>query len=185
MSPSDREILKTLSMSVPKDNPVISKFDIDPGDVREILNIREKYRWQFWLKHCCCCIWGEDLSKGFERLKPNLKIALELNNDLATFIEDLDGTYFLHNSSGLAKTVAKKILRTAYLLVAQKDGSWYTDLEQCAKVVMHFYPEDKHNIQLACHMLNKQEMVSREQVLALYNGFGLKLVKQIQRLESQ
>ncbi len=52
----EEEVFKRLSDTIPKAYPQVSKLDIDPGFLSEILQPNEEFHWQFWLKHCCCCI---------------------------------------------------------------------------------------------------------------------------------
>jgi len=45
---------------------VISKIDIDPGVLSEVMLPANTDRWGYWLKHHCICVYGEDLRKRFE-----------------------------------------------------------------------------------------------------------------------
>lgn len=168
--------LAAISRSIPQSYPEISKLDIDPGHVAEVLDPTERYRWQFWLKHCCCCVWGVDLSIEFEKCRPNAHISYQMNQDLATFLQDMEEKFSLMSPDDVGKVLGKKILRTAYLLVADQDSSWYTDLTNCANVCLEYYPDDHEHIQLALD-LALGKLGARDKGIALFNGFGKKLAR--------
>ncbi len=131
------------------DYPVVSKVDLDPGYVAKVRHWREKYRWQFWLKHCCGCVWGQDLSAEFSPLAPNQLIGNEINYDLKQVIQTTLATLTGQNAPVNGKMAAKKILRSAYLSVAEKDGSWYSDLNSMLDVSVAYYPQDANALQTA------------------------------------
>lgn len=173
----DTKYLAHLSLDLQLQFPIVSKIDFDPGHVEEVLNPREKYRWQFWLKHCCCCIWGEDLSVGFCKHKPNIKIAHEFNHDLAAFIIAIKDNQSLTESIK-SKSIAKKILRTAYYLIAHEDDSWYTDLDKCSESLLKFYPDDKQAIHDALR-LAVGETTDSTLAIKIYQTFGTKLAQKL------
>ncbi len=170
------EALADISRTLPLSYSEISKLDIDPGHLAEVLDPKEQYRWQFWLKHCCCCIWGYGLSSRFEKCRPDARISYQMNQDLATFLKDMDGKFAQMSPDEVGKVIGKKILRTAYLLVAAKDNSWHTNLTKCAEVCLKYYPKNQDDIQLALK-LSLGTLASRQQGIAMFNGFGQKLVK--------
>ncbi|CCN33498.1 putative Nucleotidyltransferase [Vibrio nigripulchritudo SO65] len=167
--------LKEISNEIARKHAVVSKLDIDPGYLEEVIHKREKYRWHFWLKHCCCCIAGEDLSKRFSRLKPSVQIAYELNSDLEAFIETLDVEFSHVSKAKRRQILAKKILRTAYTLIAEKDGSWHTELEHCMRAAMPYYPEYEQDLQLALK-ISKSVLAEDGQVNQLVERLGSKLI---------
>ena len=108
----------------------VTKIDFDPGVLPQVLLAEEEYRWHFWLKHCCCCIYGEeDLSLRFAWQKPSLAIAYALNGDLSDFLQQRLGMLNHDNAARVGREVAKKILRTVYTIVAVEHGSWYVSLD--------------------------------------------------------
>ncbi|CCN50456.1 putative Nucleotidyltransferase [Vibrio nigripulchritudo MADA3029] len=176
LSALDRNRLKEISHEIARKHSVISKLDIDPGYLEEVIHKREKYRWHFWLKHCCCCITGEDLSKRFGHMKPSIQIAYELNSDLKAFIETLDVEFSHVSKVKRRQILSKKILRTAYTLIAEKDGSWYTELEHCMRAAMPYYPEYEQDLQLALN-ISKGVLAEDKQVNRFIERLGSKLIE--------
>ncbi|CAK2369043.1 Nucleotidyltransferase [Vibrio crassostreae] len=172
----EEEVFKRLSDTIPKAYPQVSKLDIDPGFLSEILQPNEEFHWQFWLKHCCCCIWGNDLSAEFPRYKPSIEIAQALNGDLSTFLEEMTPSFESMSDANVAKVIGKKLVRAAYYFVTEKDGSWYSDLSQCAAVAKRYYPNLDDDIELA-HQYALGQLTSQGEVFKLYKRLSKKLVQ--------
>ncbi|CDT87802.1 nucleotidyltransferase domain-containing protein [Vibrio coralliirubri] len=171
----EKGVFKLLSDTIPKAYPQVSKLDIDPGFLRNVLQPKEKYHWQFWLKHCCCCIWGNDLSIKFPRYKPSNEIAQALNGDLSTFLKQMTPNFKTMTDADVVKVIGKKLVRATYYFVAEQDGSWYTNLSQCAAVAKRHYPNQSDDIELALQYALGQ-LTSRVEALELYERLSKELV---------
>ncbi|MCY9824851.1 nucleotidyltransferase domain-containing protein [Vibrio chagasii] len=170
----EKRVFQRLSDCIPKAYPQVSKLDIDPGFLSEVLQPQEKFHWQFWLKHCCCCIWGNDLSIGFSRYKPSREIAQALNGDLSTFLDQMSPAFKTMTDADIAKLIGKKLVRAAYYFVAEKDGSWHTNLSQCNAVAKRYYPEQSDDIELA-HQYALGQLTSKVKALELYERLSKNL----------
>ncbi|WP_261885612.1 nucleotidyltransferase domain-containing protein [Vibrio pomeroyi] len=170
----ENRLFQHLSDTIPKTYPQVSKLDIDPGSLSEVLQPQEKFHWQFWLKHCCCCVWGNDLSIDFPRHKPSREIALALNGDLSTFLEQMSLAFKTMTDADVAKVIGKKLVRAAYYFVAEKDDSWYTNLSQCTAVAKRYYPEQSDDIELA-HQYALGQLTSKAKALELYERLSKNL----------
>tara|TARA_Y100001960_G_C14744647_1_gene864962 strand:- start:848 stop:2359 length:1512 start_codon:yes stop_codon:yes gene_type:complete len=179
LSSNDHKQLQRIANELTSQYSAISKLDFDPGHLREVLAVEEEYRWQFWLKHCCCCLWGEDLSTGFRLHKPSLRIAWQLNEDLPQVLESIQ----TQDGKAYTKVLGKKLLRSAYLLVAEQDNSWLSDLDSIAKVLHQYYPDDVTSIEL-CLRLAQGECGNVHRINELISGFGYKVVKQIEKAKA-
>ncbi|WP_159737513.1 phosphotransferase [Vibrio atypicus] len=183
LTPDAAKRLTQLSETLALQFPVVSKIDFDPGHVQEVMHEQEEYRWQFWLKHCCCCVWGDDLALNFRRYKPSVQIAWQLNEDLASVLGKVRRALDDGLGKAEAKVMAKKLLRSAYLLVAEKNGSWLNDLGSMAEVVRQFYPDDVTSIELTL-ALAKGEEKNVLCIIELIEGFGYKVVKDLQAINT-
>ncbi|CAK1738454.1 nucleotidyltransferase domain-containing protein [Vibrio crassostreae] len=175
IGPKERRVFKHLSDTIPEAYPQVSKLDIDPGFLRDVLQPTEKYHWHFWLKHCCCCIWGKDLSTELPLYKPSIEIAQALNGDLPTFLEQMSLSFKTMADGDIAKVIGKKLVRAAYYFVAEKDGSWYIDLSQCASVAKRYYPKQSDDIELA-YQYALGNLISKTEAFELYERLSKKLV---------
>ena len=170
----EKRVFQRLSDCIPKAYPQISKLDIDPGFLSEVLQPQERFHWQFWLRHCCCCIWGNDLSIDFPRYKPSREIAQALNGDLSTFLDQMSPAFKTMTDADVAKLIGKKLVRAAYYFVAEKDGSWHTNLSQCTAVAKRYYPEQSDDIELA-HQYALGQLTSKVKALQLYERLSKNL----------
>ncbi|MEZ8284556.1 nucleotidyltransferase [Vibrio splendidus] len=172
----EKEVFNLLSDTIPQTYPQVTKLDIDPGSLSEVLQPNEEFHWQFWLKHCCCCVWGNDLSAGFPRYKPSNEIAQALNGDLSTFLEQMTPSFESMSDADVTKVIGKKLVRAAYYFVAEKDGSWYTNLNQCTAVAKCYYPNQSDDIELA-HQYALGNLISITEAFQLYERLSKKLVQ--------
>jgi len=179
-----RQKLDTLAQKIAQDHPVITKVDFDPGGLAEVLQATEHYRWHFWLRHCCCCIWGNDLGAQFPRQKPHPAIAAEFAKDLRTQIDAARTDLSSQNVKVKGRSIAKKLIRTAYGRVAAQDNSWYQKIEDCAETVLRYDPEQREFMASALAVVNRQSS-SVEQVTALINGYGQWLLHTAKNASSQ
>ncbi|WP_425665763.1 nucleotidyltransferase domain-containing protein [Vibrio tubiashii] len=175
ISQKEEQVFNELSAAIPKEYPEVSKLDIDPGYLNGVLESKEKYHWQFWLKHCCCCIWGNDLSARFSSYKPSIEIAQALNGDLLTFLEQMSFGYAGMSDANVAKVLGKKLLRAAYYFVAAKDCSWYTDLFQCVEVAKRYYPVQSDDLELA-YQYATGRLASKSEAIELYERLSQNIV---------
>lgn len=173
----ERGVFKHLSDTIPQIYPQVTKLDIDPGSLSEVLQPSEEFHWQFWLKHCCCCIWGDDLSIKFPRYKPSNEIAQALNGDLSTFLKQMTPSFKTMADTDVAKVIGKKLVRAAYYFVAEKDGSWYTNLALCAAVAKRYYPNQSDVIELA-YQYALGNLISKTEAFELYERLSKELIRE-------
>ncbi|MEL0608046.1 nucleotidyltransferase domain-containing protein [Vibrio echinoideorum] len=173
----EKEVFNRISDTIPKAYTQVSKLDIDPGFLRDVLLPQEKYHWHFWLKHCCCCIWGNDLSIKFPRYKPSNEIAQALNSDLSTFLKQMTLSFKTMTDADVVKVIGKKLVRAAYYFVAEKDGSWYTNLTLCAAVAKRYYPNQSDDIELA-YQYALGNLISKTEAFELYERLSKELTRE-------
>ncbi|MCA1179333.1 MULTISPECIES: nucleotidyltransferase domain-containing protein [unclassified Pantoea] len=117
---------------------VISKIDIDPGVLDEVILPASANRWGYWLKHHCVCVYGEDLRERFKPFRPSRDIAVAVNGD---FLTVLNGYISLMKPSleplqrhSLQRAAARKAIRSTSILRDENDPDWPASLEEhCAK----------------------------------------------------
>lgn len=171
---SAKRIFQELSTAIPNRHPEISKIDIDPGYLNTIQKPEELYYWQFWLKHCCCCVWGNDRAISFVKHQPKLEIALALNGELPAFLGQMADSFSKMDDEAVAKIIGKKLVRAAYYFIAAKDESWYIDLAQCAQAAKEHYPDQQHDIELA-YLFACGTLTSKPDAIELYQRLSGKI----------
>ncbi|WP_191939632.1 nucleotidyltransferase domain-containing protein (plasmid) [Pantoea agglomerans] len=125
-------------------HPVVSKIDIDPGVLEEVMLPANDIRWGYWLKHHCVCVYGEDLRARFEPFRPSRDIAVAVNGD---FLEVLNGYVALMKPTlkpaqrhVLQRSAARKAIRLTNILREDNDQDWPVTLKELGKKFNDRYP---------------------------------------------
>lgn len=64
--------LKNLENKINENSVTLVGLDI--GDIEEVKGNNQELFWQFFLKHCCHCLYGDDLSPTFPKIKPTKEL---------------------------------------------------------------------------------------------------------------
>lgn len=179
LSEAEEATLNQLERNICCRYEAISKLECDVGSYAQAM-VANEYEWQFWLKHMCICVWGDDLREGISPYKPSLKVGLEMNKDirrrLLTTLKRLNDNNYLAEG----KSIAKKVLRTHYALYSEMDNSFYTSLPEIAACLQRYEPEMKNSIEDALSMA-KGLIASQQSVVELINGYGRFVVSRFEQ----
>lgn len=138
------EQLEALRQALEKRHPMVTKIDFDIGHRAEVLALENVNKWGFWLKHHCRCVWGNDLSLGFERFQPSLEIALALNGDFEAVLSGY--LKRIHQADGspqrlhLQREAARKLIRATNTLRAPDATTWPRTLEEHVALFVQHHP---------------------------------------------
>ncbi|WP_161569606.1 nucleotidyltransferase domain-containing protein [Veronia nyctiphanis] len=152
---------------------IISKLEFDIGHYEEVM-IKNDFEWQCWLKHFCTCIWGDDLTKVILPCKPKTAVFCEMNKDIQ---QRLDKAFQVNPIDADFKSLAKKILRTDYGLVAEEDNSYFTELEEIVGVLLN-EDRDKDVIQQA-HKIAAGKCCDAEMAKNILANYGKKVADSV------
>lgn len=135
------DVVKT---ALEQDHPVVSKIDIDPAVLEEVMLPSNSIRWGYWLKHHCVCVYGEDLRNRFEPFRPSREIAVAVNGD---FLEVLNGYVALMKPTlkpaqrhVLQRSAARKAVRSTNILREDNDQDWPVTLKELGEKFNDRYP---------------------------------------------
>jgi len=145
------ERFEVLSEEVFRRNPIISKLEYDVGSYQEVMRPEERYHWHYWVKHTAN-LWGEDLTTQIAPFRPSIELAYGLNKDLKKRLDKVLVGLTEENARSRGKAIAKKVIRTAYSLIAEEDGSWYTDIYLCADAFSRMYPQLRRGMEWSVRM---------------------------------
>ncbi|MGE7955391.1 nucleotidyltransferase domain-containing protein [Pseudomonas sp. NPDC089530] len=138
-SAAEQQRLEATRRELEARHPEVSKIDFDIGVLSEVLAPDNRYRWGFWLKHQCRCLWGNDLGLRFEPFRPSRALALALNGDfpqvLESYAQQLEQAREPHLQQRLQRVAARKALRSANLLRGEQEQGWPTTLEEHAQLL--------------------------------------------------
>ncbi|MFJ5162196.1 nucleotidyltransferase domain-containing protein [Pantoea sp. NPDC088449] len=125
-------------------HPVISKIDIDPGVLDTVMQPASAERWGYWLKHHCICIYGEDLRDRFKPFRPSRSIAIAVNGDFHTVLNDyisrMKPSLAPSQRHALQRAAARKAIRATNILRDERDTDWPSTLEEHREKFNDRYP---------------------------------------------
>lgn len=166
-------ILNKQTMDFICSKTIIPKVDYDIGILDEACRDKNLYFWGFWLKHICTCIYGENLSIRFRKMKPNINICKSLNEDLIDTLNSyrksiVEGDF----DSNTLISVLKRIVRGAYCLVSVRDNSWSINIQENLAIIKHYFPGGEFFGKVEQAFLNK-ESISHSEVLYYIDYFTI------------
>jgi len=141
-----KKLIENLSEKLSKKHKaLVREVGIVLSDVKEVN--KDTYGWGCFLKHLCVDIHGENLSGKLPNFKPTRKVAEAFNGDCKKVImaarKKLSGHPNKKEVLKISSSTARKILRTGFSLVMEKEKSWTTDLKKSYLVFTKHYPEQK------------------------------------------
>ena len=142
---------------------IVPKVDFDIGILDEVLKKDNLYYWGFWIKHICTCIYGEDLSVNFPRMKPNINICKSLNQDIVDTLKNyrkqiVEGDF----DDGILITVLKRIIRGAYCLVSVEDESWSINIQENLVILNHYFPKEESFKKIRLILRGEENLIHTE-----------------------
>ncbi|MGR5548931.1 nucleotidyltransferase domain-containing protein [Vibrio sp. DNB22_12_1] len=179
-------LLNSIKWRAQQGHPQVKGVSIRTALVNEVANLDSIFTWGFMLKHCCVCVYGDDLADCFGDYVPSWEIAKHWNMDVedwlsvyrikivqAPSIEELVSTQIV---------IAKKLLRASYSLVMYRDKRWFDDPMECGEVFLKYHPEKQLEIDRLGILLSGRAIPKRS-VIGLLDSFGNWLVQQYQKTE--
>ena len=140
----DLEMFESKRRTLENRHTEVIKIDFDIGSRSEVLAAGNRLSWGYWLKHHCRCLWGNDLSKRFDRLKPSRDIAIAVNGDfeseLTRYADLIDQATTPTQSLRLQREASRKLIRSTQVLRSEKDLMWPQTLEEHVELFVQHYP---------------------------------------------
>lgn len=153
---------------------------------KEVVSLDSIFSWGFLLRHCCQCLYGENLAECFGDYVPSWEIGKFWNNDVASWVK-IYRQKIAQASTGAAQAqaqvmIAKKLLRASYSLVMHKHQRWIDSPAECGEVFLSYYPDKQVEIERLGILLSGR-VIPKRSVVGLLDSFGDWLVKAYQRTE--
>ncbi len=161
---------KTLSKNY---KSFVREVGIAVSDTKEIA--ADKYGWGCFIKHLCVDIYGENLSKKLPKFKPSQKVALAFNGDCQKVIADalkkLSADLSKEEILKLCRSTMRKIVRTGFSQVMDREKSWTTDLKKSYLAFIKYHPDQKALMRQALD-LALAPTSNKHQLLELLSNFA-------------
>ncbi|HDM8233001.1 TPA: nucleotidyltransferase domain-containing protein [Vibrio campbellii] len=179
-------LLNTIKWRAQQGHPQVKGVAIRTALVNEVANLDSIFTWGFMLKHCCVCVYGDDLADCFGDYVPSWEIAKHWNMDvedwLSVYRTKIVQTQSIEELVSAQVTIAKKLLRASYSLVMYRDKRWFDDPLECGEQFLRYHPEKQLEIERLGILLSGRAIPKRS-VVGLLDGFGDWLVTQYQKTE--
>ncbi|CAE6947991.1 hypothetical protein ACOMICROBIO_GDFFDHBD_03459 [Vibrio sp. B1REV9] len=179
-------LINTVKWRAQQGYPHVKGVSIRTAVVNEVANLDSIFTWGFMLKHCCVCVYGNDLSDCFGDYEPSWEIAKHWNMDvqdwLTVYRTKIAQAQSIDELVSAQVVIAKKLLRASYSLVMYRDKRWFDDPIECGAVFLKYHPEKQVEIERLGILLSGRSIPKRS-VIGLIDVFGDWLVKQYQKTE--
>ncbi len=179
-------LLNTIRWRFQKNFPFVNGVSVKTALVDDVVTLESIFTWGFMLKHCCVCVYGEDLAECFGDFEPSWEIAKHWNQDVGDWIPILRERIAKANSQvellNAQQTMAKKLLRASYSLVMYRDKQWLDDPIECGDNFLRYHPEKQLEIE-RLGLLMRDRIIPKRSVIGLLDSFGPWLVQQYQKTE--
>ncbi|MDE1242099.1 nucleotidyltransferase domain-containing protein [Vibrio aestuarianus] len=179
-------LLNTIKWRFQKSFPHITEVSIKTALVSEVASIDSIFTWGFMLRHCCVCVWGDDLAECFGDFEPSWEIAKHWNMDVEDWVlfyrDKIAKANSASEQSKAQIVIAKKLLRASYSLVMYRDKGWFDDPIECGQQFLRYHPEKEVEINRLGILLSGRPIAKRS-VIGILDSYGHWLVKQYKKTE--
>lgn len=182
ISDAQKSELEKIKRRVLEEFSYIPKIDTPYTTEAEVLKKSNLNSWGFWLKHCCCCIYGSDLSQKFPLFKPSRDIAEGLNGDIRHQLRIYHKKINEENDSKTlgryAREIAKKLIRSTYILTVEKEKSWFNTIDEYQQAFRKYYP-DQYILTQSLYTMSVSAPLHKRDFIKTLETFGKWLLDEI------
>ncbi|PSW03762.1 hypothetical protein C9I89_16670 [Photobacterium lipolyticum] len=186
LTDSEQSLLNTIKWRIPTYHTDVPSVEIKIGYLSEVLSLDAIFKWGFWIKHCCLCLYGEDLSTRFGCFEPSWDVAKAFNGDikdeLTVYRQKIMKTKVVSNYLEYCQYIAKKMLRSCFSLVMHREKCWAHTSEQCAEAFLNYYPDKSLEIERLFTLINGTQVPKRA-ALFLLEQFGSWIVTEFEKID--
>ncbi|QUJ68729.1 nucleotidyltransferase domain-containing protein [Photobacterium sp. GJ3] len=178
--------LHSLNWQIARRHKAITRLDLKLALCEDVLSLEGIFEWGFWLRHCCVCLSGKDLSDSFGDFEPSWDAAKSLNGPLEPILNEYRQkvlkTRVAEHYLDYCEYIGKKMLWTAFTLVMHKEKTLALSLSQATACFLRIYPDKSLEAERAA-MLASRTQVPKKATLYLMQHFGLWIADEWQKIE--
>ncbi|MCW8327800.1 nucleotidyltransferase domain-containing protein [Photobacterium sp. SDRW27] len=186
LNASEQSILSSIKRRVEIKHAVVPSVELKTGELEEVLSLASIFTWGVWLKHCCICLYGDDLSTRFGCFEASWDIAKSFNGDikseLSEFRQKIMATKVVQNYLDYCEYIAKKMLWTCFSLVMHREKTLALSIEQCADVFLKYYPDKELEVE-RLFVLAGRTQVPKKAALFMIESFGGWIVSEFEKID--
>lgn len=146
----DAQAIESVRLALESRHSEVTKIDFDIGCLADINAPENLYKWGFWLKHHCRCVYGNDLANQFAPFRPSRLIAIAVNGDfadvLAAYAHRIEAEKNVLLIERLKRAASRKLIRSTNVLRSVEALSWPESLEDHVDHFLVTYPEMRPQI---------------------------------------
>ncbi len=168
-----------------KEFPFVTYVEFNFFPLELLLNSPGYLTPRFNIKALSVCIYGEDLAAKIPKFKPSLKLAFHFHGNVTDVIlgtiekmKKIDDPEKIKQGCGW---VMKRIIRTAFGLVMEKEKVYTRDLYPAYEVFLKYYPDKEPQMRQALEWA-VDPTDDKAAVLGFLNSFGIWLVEEAGRV---
>lgn len=139
----------------------------------ELIDPANEYGWGAYLKILCVCVYGDDLKKRFNEFKVSPEIAIGFNGDIGNALQSaIQQTIEAKTDEEASKTaarIARKLVRTCYMMVMTRAQVWTTILSEQAKLFLYYFPEKREFMRTLQDWIDNP-LVNRGNIFVVLDG---------------
>ncbi|CAH0533513.1 hypothetical protein VST7929_01383 [Vibrio stylophorae] len=124
---------------------VVSDIDLQIVSVQEAKDLQQIFHWGVWFTHLSRCLAGTDLGQSFAPFEASWDLAKGQDGDFAKVLNHYRHQILEARTVGAlvhaSQQMAKKAIRSCYMLVLHLEKQWCFDFEPMVERVVHYYPE--------------------------------------------
>ncbi len=163
--------------------PFCTDFDLVDKDVKKITDGKNKIA-PVLLKTMATCVYGKDVIRDLPDIKPgkeSLICTYGFKNFINKKIELLNNKDESIDIKSQCKYIMKRILRTAFELVMEKEESFTRDLYPCYELFSKNYPEKEKEMKEVLFLaINNTD--DKEKILEILNGIGIWITEKVENI---
>ena len=179
-NPIDTSWFRKTEQELKKGFPFSTGFDFIAVPYDEVISGKKKVR-AFFIKNLSACVYGQDLAQHLPETKPGKDSAVSIWK-FEYYIKDKIDLLNDENDSGeikrQCKWIMKRLLRTGFELVMEKDKSFTRDLYPCYEIFSKYYPEKEKKMKEVLELaINQTE--DKSLILKILKTFGFWINEEI------
>ena len=183
---AEKSVLSSIKWRIASNHAVVPSVELKVGEIDDVLSLASIFTWGFWLKHCCICLYGDDLSTRFGSFEASWDIAKAFNGDISDELDEyrqkIMATKVVQNYLDYCEYIAKKMLWSCFSLVMHREKTLALSIEQCAEAFLKYYPEKEQEIERLFILVSRTQ-VPKKASLFMIQSFGGWIVAEFEKID--
>jgi len=161
--------------------PFIRGIETGIAPLEKVLGEKPVQALRFLLKTQSVCVWGNDLIPQIEGFSPGIYLTdgiHDFEENVGNIIAGISDINDKDRLDSICMWIMKQVVRTGFLLVAEKERTFTRDLFPCYQRFCRYYPEYEAEMTFALQSAIGPQC-SKEELLCFLNEFGAQLIRMV------